>query len=167
MITKHILPPQKLWVSPTLLAYSLVCSLVCPQFWAQGSVAHCYSRRLQRSLKGNAECRYEFAKCWSSKTLYWIDWIKIWLSKSRGNELVQSFWKLYSITYWTKRTNFINDSFWHIWFPKKMFVTAKPARKSPNNKIFAYLKLSGKNLQSVEFATICFTGMVTLMWLHA
>ena len=48
-----------------------------------------------------------------------------------------------------------------------MFFIAKSVRKSPNNKIVAYLKLSGKNLQSVEFATLCFTGMVTLMWLHA
>ena len=50
---------------------------------------------------------------------------------------------------------------------KKMFFTAKPARKIPNNKIVAYLKFHGKILQSVEFATLSFTGRVTLMWLHA
>ena len=50
---------------------------------------------------------------------------------------------------------------------KNMFFTAKSARKSPNSKIVAYLKFYGKILQSVEFATLSFTGMVTLMWLHA
>ena len=48
---------------------------------------------------------------------------------------------------------------------KKM--SFKPARKSPNKKIVAYLKFYGKILQSVGFATLSFTGMVTLMWLHA